>query len=42
MPMLLMLTPRNSCLAAPKIHLAKLNEHSAASNRLNIFNADVR
>ena len=41
-PELSMIIPRNSCLAAPKIHLAKLNDRSAARNRLETFNVDVR
>ena len=42
MPVLSTLTPRNSCLAAAKVYLAKLNEPSAASNRRSTFNVDVR
>ena len=42
MPVLSMLTPRYSCLAATKIHIAKPNERSAASSRLITFNVDVR
>ena len=42
MSVLSMLAPRNACLAAKKIHLAKLNERSAASRRLSTFNVDVK
>ena len=37
-----MLTPRNSCLTATKIHLVKLNEHFAASSWPSTFFVDVR
>ena len=42
MPVLSMIIPRNSCLAAPKIHLAKLAERPAASSRLSTFMIEVR
>ena len=42
MSVLSMLAPITSCLAATKIHLAKLNERFAASSQLRTFNVDVR
>ena len=42
MPVLSMIIPRNSCLAAPKIYLAKLTDRPAASNRLSTFIIEVR
>ena len=42
MPVLLIIIPRNSCLAAPKMHLAKLTDKPAASNRLSAFSIEVR
>ena len=41
MPLQSITTPRNSCLAAIKINLAKLNERAAASSQLSMFNVDV-
>ena len=41
-PVPLMVIPRNSCLAAPKIHLAKLTDRPAASSRLSTFSVEVR
>ena len=37
-----MIIPGNSCLAAPKIYLAKLTDRPAASSRLSTFNVNVR
>ena len=42
MPVLPMIIPRNSCLAASNIHLAKLTDRSAASSRLSTFIIEVR
>ena len=42
MPVLSMIIPRNSYLAAPKIHLAKLTVRPAASSRLSTFSVEVR
>ena len=42
MPVLSIIIPRNSCLAGPKMHLAKLTDKPAASNRLIIFIIEVR
>ena len=37
-----MIIPRNSCLAAPKIYLAKLTDRPAPSSRMSTFNVNVR
>ena len=42
MPVLSMSIPRNSCHAAPKIHLAKSTDRPAASSRLSTFVIEVR
>ena len=42
MPVLSIILPRNSFLAAPKMHLAKLSDKPAASNRLSTFIIEVR
>ena len=42
MPVLSIIIPRNSCLAAPKMHLVKLTYKPAASNRLSTFIIEVR
>ena len=43
MHVLMVITPRNSCLAATTIHLAKKTERPAAiSSRLSTFNIGVR
>ena len=42
MPVLSMIIPRNSCLGAPKIHLAKFTDRPAASSRLSTFIIGVR
>ena len=41
MPVLSMAIPRNSCLAAIKIHLAKLANCPTASSRLSTFDDNV-
>ena len=42
MPVLSIIIPRNSCLAAPKMHLAKWTDKPAASNQLSTFMIEVR
>ena len=41
MPVLSMTIPRNSCLAAPKMYLAKLTDRPSASSRLSTFTIEV-
>ena len=41
-PVPLMIISKNSCLAAPKIHLAKLTDRPAASSRLSTFSVEMR
>ena len=42
MPVLSIIIPRNSCLAASNMHVAKLTDNPAASNRLSTFIMEVR
>ena len=42
MLVLSIIIPRNSCIAAPKMYLAKLTDKPAASNRLSTFTVEVR
>ena len=42
MSVLSIVIPKNSCLAAPKMHLAKLTDKPAASNRMSTFIIEVR